>query len=190
MRHMLRTSRGRHDQAFLCPQRGRSTLSFDCDQFTGPIRCALRRLEPTKTEGLIAIDDASYFLSKIELTKGGAPSMPAWRQNLFIAKSKLSADSAESFCLPPDRTMIMGSRTGFDRLQDNGGPYQPRLQGTQRHVKTDAPPGAGTVSLRTTLAADRCHQSHRRRRLPTQRWNYSAQRSIGHPVRIPTDYLE
>ena len=52
-----------------------------------------------KTEGLIAIDDASYFLSKIELTKGGAPSMPAWRQNLFIATSKLSADSAESFCL-------------------------------------------------------------------------------------------
>jgi KUP system potassium uptake protein len=53
-----------------------------------------------KTEGLIAIDDASYFLSKIELTKGGAPSMPAWRQNLFIATSKLSTDSAESFCLP------------------------------------------------------------------------------------------
>jgi len=74
------------------------------------------------------MDDASYFLSKIELTKGGAPSMPAWRQNLFIATSKLSADSAESFCLPPDRTLIMGSRTGFDRLQDNGGPYQQRLR--------------------------------------------------------------
>ena len=49
---------------------------------------------------MIAMDDASYFLSKIELTKGGAPSMPAWRQNLFIATSKLSANSAESFCLP------------------------------------------------------------------------------------------
>jgi KUP system potassium uptake protein len=59
---------------------------------------------------LIAIDDASYFLSKIELTKGGAPTMPAWRQNLFIATSKLSADAAESFCLPRDRTLIMGSR--------------------------------------------------------------------------------
>jgi hypothetical protein len=26
--------------------------------------------------------------------------MPAWRQNLFIATSKLSADSAQSVCLP------------------------------------------------------------------------------------------
>jgi KUP system potassium uptake protein len=40
------------------------------------VRHALRLLAPTKTEGSIAIDDASYFLSKIELTKGEAPTMP------------------------------------------------------------------------------------------------------------------
>jgi KUP system potassium uptake protein len=74
------------------------------------IRRALRRLDPTKTEGSIAIDDASYFLSKIELTNGGAPTMPAWRKNLFIAMSHLSVDAAEAFCLPRDRTVIMGSR--------------------------------------------------------------------------------
>jgi KUP system potassium uptake protein len=77
---------------------------------TPDIRDALRLLEPTKTEGSIAIDDASYFLSKIELTKGDAPTMPAWRTNLFIATSKLSADAAESFGLPRDRTLIVGSR--------------------------------------------------------------------------------
>jgi KUP system potassium uptake protein len=71
---------------------------------------ALHRLEPTTTEGLITIDDASYFLSKIELTNGGAPNMPAWRKNLFIAMSHLSADAAESFCLPRDQTLIVGSR--------------------------------------------------------------------------------
>jgi KUP system potassium uptake protein len=71
---------------------------------------ALRDLEPAKTEGSISIDDASYFLSKIELVKGDAPMMPAWRTNLFIATSHLSADTAEFFCLPPDRTLIMGSR--------------------------------------------------------------------------------
>ena len=38
---------------------------------TPDIPRALRVLEPTKTERLIAIDDTSYFLSKIELTKGG-----------------------------------------------------------------------------------------------------------------------
>jgi KUP system potassium uptake protein len=77
---------------------------------TPDVRDALRLLEPTKTEGSIAIDDASYFLSKIELTRGDAPTMPAWRTNLFIATSKLSADAAESFGLPRDRTLIVGSR--------------------------------------------------------------------------------
>jgi len=77
---------------------------------TPDIRHALQLLEPSKTEGLIAIDDASYYLSKIELVKGGAPTMPAWRKNLFIASSYLSADPVESFDLPPDRTLIIGSR--------------------------------------------------------------------------------
>jgi hypothetical protein len=37
--------------------------------------------------------------------------------------------AARRVLLPaPDRTLIMGSRTGFDRLQDNGGPYQQRLR--------------------------------------------------------------
>jgi KUP system potassium uptake protein len=74
------------------------------------VRSALRAIEPTQTEGLIAIDNASYFLSKIELTKGAKPSMSAWRRSLFIATSRLSTDGAESFFLPPDRTLIEASR--------------------------------------------------------------------------------
>jgi KUP system potassium uptake protein len=70
----------------------------------------LRVLEPTKTEGSISIDDASYFLSKIDLVKGDESSMPAWQTNLFVATAHLSADAAEFFCLPQDRTLIMGSR--------------------------------------------------------------------------------
>jgi len=77
---------------------------------TPDVRRALRVLEPTETEGLIAIEDASYFLSKIELSKGGEPTMSAWRRNLFIATSRLGSDGAESFCLPRGRTLIMGSR--------------------------------------------------------------------------------
>jgi len=50
--------------------------------------------------------------------------------------------------------------------------------------------GAGEASLQTTVAADRCHRSHRRRQRLAQQWNYLAQGWIGHPVRIPTDYLE
>src|ERR1700760_801500 len=62
----------------------------------------LHTLEPTKTEGSISMDDASYFLSKIDLVKGDELSMPAWQTNLFVATSHLSADAAEFFCLPQD----------------------------------------------------------------------------------------
>ncbi len=70
----------------------------------------LRLLDPAQTEGPISIDDASYFLSKLELTKGAAPTMASWRKRLFIATSYTTADAAEYFGLPLERTVIMGSR--------------------------------------------------------------------------------
>ena len=57
---------------------------------------ALRLLDPTQTEGPIAIDEASYFLSKLELTKGTEPTMASWRKRLFIATSYLSTDAADT----------------------------------------------------------------------------------------------
>jgi KUP system potassium uptake protein len=71
---------------------------------------ALRLLDPAQTEGKVTIDDASYFLSKLELTMGTAPNMARWRKHLFIATSYITADAADYFGLPPDRTVIMGSR--------------------------------------------------------------------------------
>ncbi|WP_051004200.1 MULTISPECIES: potassium transporter Kup [unclassified Rhodococcus (in: high G+C Gram-positive bacteria)] len=71
---------------------------------------ALRLLDPADTEGPIAIDDASYFLSKIELAMGTAPTMATWRKRLFIATSDITGDAAEYFRLPGERTVIMGSR--------------------------------------------------------------------------------
>ena len=55
-------------------------------------------------------DEVSYFLSTIEVRKGKAPGMSAWRKRLFIATTRLTADAAEYFQLPRDRTVIMGSR--------------------------------------------------------------------------------
>ncbi|MCW2512441.1 MAG: potassium transporter Kup, partial [Mycobacterium sp.] len=77
---------------------------------TPDVRHVLRLLDPERIEGLINIDDASFFLSNIELTKAGEPSMSPWRRSLFIATSRLSTDGAEFFCLPPDRTLVEGSR--------------------------------------------------------------------------------
>jgi KUP system potassium uptake protein len=70
---------------------------------------ALKTLDPAKTEGWLQLDQASYFLSTIELRRGTTPTMAPWRKRLFIATSHITADAAEHFGLPRDRTIIMGS---------------------------------------------------------------------------------
>ncbi|MBP2704945.1 potassium transporter Kup [Microbispora sp. RL4-1S] len=70
---------------------------------------ALAMLDPAATEGRLRLDQASYFLSKIELRRGKEPTMALWRKRLFIATSYITADAAEYFGLPRDRTVIMGS---------------------------------------------------------------------------------
>ncbi|WP_236792715.1 potassium transporter Kup [Amycolatopsis sp. GM8] len=70
---------------------------------------ALRHLEPAQTEGRLDLDDASYFLSTIELRTGTEPTMARWRKRLFIATSYIAVDAAEYFNLPRERTVIMGS---------------------------------------------------------------------------------
>ncbi|WP_454198281.1 potassium transporter Kup [Nocardia sp. Marseille-Q1738] len=71
---------------------------------------ALALLPPDSTEGPLRLDEASYFLSTIELRRGTAPTMAPWRKRLFIATSYITADAAEHFGLPRERTVIMGSR--------------------------------------------------------------------------------
>ncbi len=58
----------------------------------------------------LEVDEASYFLSTIELRVGDAPGMTRWRKRLFVATSRITADAAEYFGLPRDRTVIMGSQ--------------------------------------------------------------------------------
>jgi KUP system potassium uptake protein len=55
-------------------------------------------------------DRLSYFVSLIELVQGHTPGMSRWRKRLFIATSRITADAAEYFRLPRERTVIMGSR--------------------------------------------------------------------------------
>jgi KUP system potassium uptake protein len=69
----------------------------------------LAKLGPGRTEGPIDVDHATYYLSTIELQRGEAPTMAVWRKRLFIATSHITADAAEHFGLPRERTVIMGS---------------------------------------------------------------------------------
>ena len=55
-------------------------------------------------------ENLSYFLSTIDLHRGDAPGLSRWRKSLFLATSRLTADAAEYFKLPIERTVIMGSR--------------------------------------------------------------------------------
>jgi len=77
---------------------------------TPDVPALLRMLDAELTEGQISVDEASYFLSKIELGRGPSPTMAPWRKRLFIATSYITADAAEYFSLPRDHTVIMGSR--------------------------------------------------------------------------------
>jgi KUP system potassium uptake protein len=61
-------------------------------------------------EGAAPDGKLSYFVSRIELVPGDDPGMSQWRQRLFIATSRITADATESLHLPRDRTVSMGSR--------------------------------------------------------------------------------
>jgi KUP system potassium uptake protein len=77
---------------------------------TANVPRALGLLDAKQTEGPIDLDSARYFLSKLELCAGDAPTMAEWRKRLFIATSYITADAAAYFGLPLDRTVIIGSR--------------------------------------------------------------------------------
>jgi KUP system potassium uptake protein len=62
------------------------------------------------TEGTLDQDKLSYFLSRIEIVPGSTPGMSRWRKRLFIATSRITADAAEYFRLPPEQTLVVGSR--------------------------------------------------------------------------------
>jgi KUP system potassium uptake protein len=82
------------------------------------IPAVLAALPPASLESGLDLPDASYFLSSIELRASSGESgdrslfagMPRWRRVLFVATSRLTADAAESFELPRERTVITGSR--------------------------------------------------------------------------------
>ncbi|CAM5319934.1 Low affinity potassium transport system protein kup [Tsukamurella paurometabola] len=71
---------------------------------------ALALLTDEDTEGRLDLADATYFLSKMDLRLSDEPGMPMWRKRLFIATSHLTADAADHFSLPGDRTVLMGAR--------------------------------------------------------------------------------
>jgi KUP system potassium uptake protein len=74
------------------------------------VPAALRLVKARQSEGRkLKLKDATYFLSTIQLRIGPEKTMATWRKKLFIATSHITADAADHFKLPRDRTVIMGS---------------------------------------------------------------------------------
>ncbi|WP_307814311.1 KUP/HAK/KT family potassium transporter [Glycomyces sp. YM15] len=74
------------------------------------VPAALRLVDAAQSEGRrLRLDDATYFLSTIQLRAGPEPTMAAWRKRLFIATSHITADAADHFSLPRERTVTMGA---------------------------------------------------------------------------------
>ncbi len=73
------------------------------------VPAVIRQLAKADIECPVELDDTTYFLSKIELRAGKAPTMARWRKRLFVATSQITADAAEYFSLPRDRTVLLGS---------------------------------------------------------------------------------
>jgi KUP system potassium uptake protein len=56
------------------------------------------------------LEHASYFVSKITINPTDGPEMRRWRKDLFVALARNAASPIEAFCLPGERTVMMGSQ--------------------------------------------------------------------------------
>jgi KUP system potassium uptake protein len=84
------------------------TLRFGYAE-TPDVPAALAALTPQQTEGRLDLDNAVYFLSKVELRAGSGTGMPRWRKRLFLATSHIAADASDHFNLPLDRVVLLGA---------------------------------------------------------------------------------
>jgi KUP system potassium uptake protein len=54
-------------------------------------------------------DGATYFISRLTITRGDSDDMATWRKRLFIGLARNAANPADNFCLPIDRVVVMGA---------------------------------------------------------------------------------
>jgi len=60
-------------------------------------------------DGDVDVDTVSYFISRITIVPTDAPGMALWRKKLFTALARNAANPVPYFCLPDERTVVMGS---------------------------------------------------------------------------------
>jgi KUP system potassium uptake protein len=73
----------------------------------------VRQIAKAGVECPVDARHASFYLSRVELKAGDKPGMSLWRKRLFLATALLTAEPAEYFKLPRDRTVTLGSEIEF-----------------------------------------------------------------------------
>jgi KUP system potassium uptake protein len=70
------------------------------------LRCAIEQdlVEPN------ALDEVSYFLSRITIVRGSNDEMPRWQKRLFLTISHNASNPVEYFALPIERCISMGGQ--------------------------------------------------------------------------------
>jgi KUP system potassium uptake protein len=77
------------------------------------VPAVIRLIDKAGVECPLEVNEASYFLSKVELRPNDRPGMSRWRKELFLATSVISAEPADYFRLPRERTVFLGSQIEF-----------------------------------------------------------------------------
>jgi KUP system potassium uptake protein len=73
----------------------------------------VRQIAEADVESPVDARDASFYLSKVELRASDHPGMSRWRKRLFLVTALISAEPADYFRLPRDRTIMVGGQIEF-----------------------------------------------------------------------------
>jgi KUP system potassium uptake protein len=73
----------------------------------------VRQIAEAGVESPVDARSTSFYLSRVELKPGDGPGMSRWRKHLFLLTALISAEPADYFQLPRDRTITLGAEIEF-----------------------------------------------------------------------------
>jgi KUP system potassium uptake protein len=82
------------------------------DRFHVPEALALARKRGLLERNL-DLEHASYLVSRMTITESSTREMNRWRKKLFVTLARNAASPVDSFGLPSDRTVMMGSQVAI-----------------------------------------------------------------------------
>ena len=73
----------------------------------------VRQIAKAGVECPVDAREASFYLSRVELRASDGPGMSHWRKRLFLVTALFTAEPADYFRLPRERTITLGSEIEF-----------------------------------------------------------------------------